>query len=173
MNTTKPNNDPLGVFIEGWGRMGAHWGVGKVMAEIQALLYVSRRPQSLEEMSERLKISRSNVSMNVRALGDLGVVKKVTIPGDRRDYYTADADISLVARRLAAEKKKRELDPALEVVDRAIQLAAVRGEDHPDGDLDFNRLSELKDLLEGISSIFDAFIEESRRDAVEEPVISG
>jgi len=173
MNTNTPIDDPLELFIEGWGRMGAHWGVGKVMAEIQALLYLSREPLSLEDMAERLKISRSNVSMNVRALQDLGVVRKVTVPGDRRDYYCADDDIPRVARRLAAEKKKRELEPAIEVVERAIELAAAGRGPGERRDLDFERLDELKELLDGISAIFDAFIHDAPRDEVEAPITSG
>ena len=103
-----PDN-PLHIFIEGWGRMGTHWGIGKVMAQIHALLFLSTRPMSLEDMSEHLKTSRSNISLNVRALQDLGVVKKVIIPGDRRDYYSAEESIEKVTRGLAAAKKKRKL----------------------------------------------------------------
>jgi DNA-binding transcriptional regulator GbsR (MarR family) len=62
------------IFIEGWGRLGPAWGISKVMAEIYALLYVSEKPLTLEEMSRTLKTSRSNVSMNVRQLLDLSVV---------------------------------------------------------------------------------------------------
>ena len=106
-----PEN-PLDIFIKGWGRMGVYWGVGKVMAEIQALLYVSQHPLGLDEISARLKTSRSNVSLNVRALQGLGVVRKVITPGDRKDYYVAETNLEEVARRLAAVKKRRELDPA-------------------------------------------------------------
>lgn len=145
---------PVDIFVEGWGRLGSRWGVGKVMAEIQALLYLSARPMSLEEMAERLKISRSNISLNVRGLQDLGVVKKVVVPGDRKDYYAAEADVGEVARRLAAEKKRRELDPALGIVREAL-AAAVPGATAAD----VRRLEELERLLDTISRFFDAFID--------------
>jgi DNA-binding transcriptional regulator GbsR (MarR family) len=159
--------NPIDIFIKGWGRMGIYWGVGKVMAEIQALLYLSPRPLCLDEMSGRLKTSRSNVSLNVRALQDLGVVRKVLIPGDRKDYYTAETELGLVARRLAAAKKRRELDPALVVVAGAIDAAnaAANGAAGADqaagnGSVDAERLRNLRELMEKINGIFEMFIDD-------------
>jgi DNA-binding transcriptional regulator GbsR (MarR family) len=145
--------------------MGIYWGVGKVMAEIQALLYLSPRPLCLDEMSKRLKTSRSNVSLNVRALQDLGVVRKVHVPGDRKDYYTAETELGLVARRLAAAKKRRELDPALEVLTRAIEAAnaaavGARETGGGNGAIDAERLSNLRELMEKINGIFEMFIDD-------------
>jgi len=159
-NLKSKTESPLSVFIKSWGRMGVHWGVGKVVAEIQALLYVSRRPLSLDDISERLRTSRSNVSLNVRVLQDLGVARKVHSPGDRKDYYEAETDVQMVARRLAAAKKKREIDPALEILQRALdtledpslQAAAA------DGAFDLERLRELQTLIQRIDEIFNSFI---------------
>ena len=137
--------------------MGTQWGVGKVMAEIQALLFLSPTPLSLEEMSERLKTSRSNISLNVRALQDLGVVRKVIVPGDRKDYYAADGNLGRVVRRLAAKKKKRELDPALRIIDDALRAATASADRSRD---ETHRLLELKVLLGGIAGIFEAFIDD-------------
>jgi DNA-binding transcriptional regulator GbsR (MarR family) len=164
MNSRPQTENLLDTFIKGWGRMGVYWGVGKVTAEIQALLYLSHRPLSLDEMAERLKTSRSNISLNVRILQDLGVVRKVHAPGDRKNYYQADADLPGVARRLAAAKKKRELDPALDVVRRAIEAAnAARSETGggggDGGSANVERLYELKGLIEKIGDVFDAFID--------------
>jgi DNA-binding transcriptional regulator GbsR (MarR family) len=149
--------DPLDIFIKGWGRMGVCWGVGKMMAEIQALLYMSSTPLGLDEMSERLKTSRSNISLNVRALQDLGVVRKVIQPGDRRDYYTAETDLGKVARKLAAAKKKRELDPALDIVTRTLS-AADAGDGAATNGIDAERLRELETLMKKIGGVFEMFI---------------
>jgi DNA-binding transcriptional regulator GbsR (MarR family) len=146
--------------------MGVCWGVGKMMAEIQALLYMSKQPLGLDEMSERLKTSRSNISLNVRALQDLGVVRKVIQPGDRRDYYTAETDLEKVARKLAAAKKRRELDPALEVITRT--LTAANGDDNIGGKtngVDTERLHELEALMKKIGGVFEMFIGDDVDDA--------
>ena len=163
--TQQRTDNPMDVFIKGWGRMGVYWGVGKVMAEIQALLFMSSRPLGLDEMSARLKTSRSNISLNVRALQDLGVVRKIIIRGDRKDYYTAETDVDKVARRLAAVKKKRELDPALDIITRAIDAADAANDDgNPGGGLDsfdLDRLRRLKDLMLRIADIMDMFIDDA------------
>lgn len=161
--TQQQTDNPMDVFIKGWGRMGVYWGIGKVMAEIQALLYMSPRPLGLDEMSERLKTSRSNISLNVRSLQDLGVVKKVMIQGDRKDYYTAEEDIAKVARRLAAVKKKRELDAALDIIKKAMDARASAGDTGEDGGLDTidpERMRRLKDLMEQIGEIMNMFIDD-------------
>ncbi|MDH3215378.1 MAG: transcriptional regulator [Candidatus Krumholzibacteria bacterium] len=164
---------PADIFVEGWGRMGTHWGLGKVMAEIQALLYLSSRPLSLEDMSERLKTSRSNVSLNVRALQDLGVVRKVIIPGDRKDYYAAEEDVARVARRLAVKKKKRELDPAMRIVGEAIAVTQAA----EDGDLqpghastEAEKLYKLRDLLQKIAGVFETFAGDEPAEARSEEI---
>jgi len=143
------------IFIEGWGRLGTTWGISKVMAEIYALLYLSPEPMTLEDMSDKLKTSRSNVSLNVRGLLDLGVVKKVIVRGDRKDYYTSEDDISKVARLLAVAKKKKELDPALEIVEKAFAAAEAEGDER--GFLT-ERLDELKRHMEFVDALFTSFV---------------
>lgn len=150
--------------------MAGAWGISKVMAEIHALLYMSSAPLSLEEMSEKLKTSRSNISINVRSLQDLGVVKKVIIRGNRKDYYTVEEDLIKVARRLVAEKKKRELDTAIEIVDEAIAAAGTQDQNSsPNNDPSlfyFSRFRALKFMMTAISEIFESFIEGNSFEAV-------
>lgn len=142
------------IFIEGWGRLGTTWGISKVMAEIYALLYLSPDPMTLEDMSDKLKTSRSNASLNVRGLVDLGVVKKVIVRGDRKDYYTSEENISKVAKLLAIAKKKKELDPAMEIVEKAFAAAEADNEESFLTD----RLDELKRHMEFVDGLFTAFV---------------
>jgi DNA-binding transcriptional regulator GbsR (MarR family) len=147
------------IFIEGWGRLGTTWGISKVMAEIYALLYLNPEPMTLEEMSGKLKTSRSNISMNVRGLVDLGVVKKVIIRGDRRDYYTAVDDIGKVAKLLAVAKKRKELDPAIEIVNKALDADSAAGAAADEiAEFRTERLAELKKHMEFVSAIFESFV---------------
>ena len=149
MRTRRTTQD---IFIEGWGRLGPAWGISKVMAEIYALLYVSEKPLTLEEMSSTLKTSRSNISMNVRQLLDLSVVHKVIVRGERKDYYTAEDDITKVAKLLALAKKRKELDPAMEIVDTALESARTGGDENT-----ARRMEELKRHMEFVNAIFQAF----------------
>jgi DNA-binding transcriptional regulator GbsR (MarR family) len=140
------------IFIEGWGRLGPAWGITKMMAEIYALLYVSEKPLTLEEMSRTLKTSRSNVSMNVRQLLDLSVVHKVIVRGERKDYYTAEEDITKVAKLLALAKKRKELDPAMDIVLTTLESARGAGDENT-----ARRMEELKRHMEFVNAIFQAF----------------
>lgn len=145
------------IFIEGWGRLGPSWGISKVMAEIYALLYLTTDAMSLDEISEKLKTSRSNVSLNVRALADLGIVRKVVIRGERRDYYAAEDDIGKVAKLLAMAKKRKELDPAMDVVDEALARGASGSGEELDPSA-ADRLHELKRHMDFVNAIFAAFV---------------
>lgn len=157
---TARKTGPQDIFIEGWGRMGPYWGISRVMAEIYAQLYLSDRPLTLEDMSKKLKSSRSNISLNVRGLIELGVVNKVVIRGDRKDYYSAEDNIGKVAKLLAMAKKKRELDPAMEIVDEALAAARPAEQDHgapPDPSM-VEKLEELKRHMDFVNSIFLSFV---------------
>ena len=163
---------PGDIFISAGISKAAAWGINKVMAEIYALLYISKQPLSLEEMSDKLKTSRSNISINVRSLQDLVVVRKVVVRGDRRDYYAAEEDIIKVAKRLAVEKKKRELDPAIEIVEKAI-LAADDPDPatpNPAGDESYaycaDRLKSFLSLMLIVQGVFDSFIDGASRDSL-------
>lgn len=147
------------LFIAGWGRMGPSWGISKMMGEIYGLLYLSPKPQTLEDMSDRLKTSRSNVSVNVRALLELGVVSKVIIRGERKDYYSAESDMAKVAKLLALAKKRKELDPAMEIVEKTLSVA--QGGDSAETEDDrfcAERLGELKRHMDFVNAIFHAFV---------------
>jgi DNA-binding transcriptional regulator GbsR (MarR family) len=169
-NLQSTQNRPLDIFIEGWGRMAGAWGISKVMAEIYALLYLSNRPLCLEEMSEKLKTSRSNISVNVRSLQDLGVARKVLIPGERKDYYIAEEDIVKVAKRLASEKKKKELDPALEIMEKALTAAAEEDQSDRTGDESTifyaERLKALQSLIFIVEGVFNTFIDGASKDTI-------
>jgi DNA-binding transcriptional regulator GbsR (MarR family) len=76
-------------------------GVGTVVAQIYALLYVSLDVLSLDEISEKLKISKSTVSQNIRILESWDAVKNTFVKGSRKDYYEVNPSIiEIILRRL-------------------------------------------------------------------------
>ena len=91
-------------------------------------------------------------------------MKKVMIQGDRKDYYTAEEDIAKVARRLAAVKKKRELDPAFDIIRKAMDARDSAGDAGDGGSdldtIDPDRLLRLKDLMEQIGEVMNMFIDD-------------
>jgi DNA-binding transcriptional regulator GbsR (MarR family) len=103
-------------FIQAWGSLGAQWGINRTMAQIHALLLIAPEALSADEIMEELNISRGNTNMNVRELINWGIVDKVLVPGERKEYFTAEKDIWKVGTAIARERKKRELDPILKIL---------------------------------------------------------
>lgn len=108
-------------FVEHWGMMARAWGINATMGELFALLYISGRDWSAEELQNRLKVSRGNVSMNLRELIAWGVVHKAPRKGERREFYRAESDVWKLFRRILQERRRRELDPTLVALDQAAQ----------------------------------------------------
>lgn len=111
-------------FVHAWGNLGSSWGVNKTMAQIHGLLLISVDSLSTEEVMEELNISRGNANMNIRALIDWGLVFRDTKPGERKEYFYAEKDIWTVARQVARERRKRELEPVLRTLN---QIKDVKG----------------------------------------------
>lgn len=103
-------------FVQTWGALGSQWGINKTMAQIHALLMVAHEPLSMEDIMEELQISRGNASMNLRALMDWGIVYKEYKQGERREFFTAEKDLDELAVKIAQERSKREIKPALKVL---------------------------------------------------------
>jgi DNA-binding transcriptional regulator GbsR (MarR family) len=112
-------------FVASWGAFGTHWGINRTMAQVHALLLVSADPLSQDDLMEQLNISRGNANMNIRELIDWGLVDRIIVPGERKEFFTAEKDIWKVARLIIKERKKRELDPMLKLLD---QLKEVDGD---------------------------------------------
>ena len=100
-------------FIQTWARLGSEWGINRTMAQVHALLLSSTRSLSTEEVMEELSISRGNANMNIRELINWNLVYRETVHGDRKEYFRAEKDIWEVAKRIARERKKREIEPLL------------------------------------------------------------
>jgi len=112
-------------FINSWGAFGTQWGINRTMAQIHALLLVSVHPLTQDEMMEELSISRGNVNMNIRDLIGWGLVDRVIISGERKEYFSAEKDIWKVATQIIKERKKRELDPMIKLLS---QLENIEGD---------------------------------------------
>jgi DNA-binding transcriptional regulator GbsR (MarR family) len=103
-------------FILHWGEMGTNWGVNRSVAQIHALLYLSDRPLHAEEISETLKLARSNVSTALKELQSYSIVRRTHVAGDRRDHFSAETDLWELLMRISAERKRREIDPTIELL---------------------------------------------------------
>ena len=103
-------------FILHWGEMGSEWGVNRSVAQIHALLYLSDKPRHAEDICEKLALARSNVSNGLKELQSYQIVRRVHVEGDRRDHFIADTDLWDMLMKIAAERKRREIDPTIQLL---------------------------------------------------------
>jgi DNA-binding transcriptional regulator GbsR (MarR family) len=142
-------------LIQAWGNLGSSWGLNKTMAQIHALLMVSPKAMSTEEIMEELAISRGNANMNIRALMDWGIVSKVSVPGERKEYFKSEKDVWALARQVARERRKRELEPILKVLR---EVNDVQG-DSTEETKEFKKVvKELKNFAEKSDNLLETFI---------------
>src|SRR6266446_4345295 len=100
-------------FVDLWDTMSSLWGISPTMARIHGLLYITGGARSMDDIMERLTISRGNVSMNLSKLVEWGLVRRVHKRGDRRDYYESLNDVWEMFTLVAAQRKRREIDPII------------------------------------------------------------
>ncbi|MEY3194383.1 MAG: hypothetical protein RIQ78_480 [Bacteroidota bacterium] len=110
-------------FIESWGRLASSWSIPPAMAQMHALLLIAPDPLTAEQVKAQLDISSGNVSMNLRALMEWGLVYRESRVSERKDVYFAEKDMWTVVRQIIINRKKKELEPMLQILD---ELASVQ-----------------------------------------------
>src|SRR5947208_14721088 len=100
-------------FVDLWRTMSSLWGISPTMARIHGLLYITGAALSMDDIMEKLGISRGNVSMNLSKLVEWGLVRRVHKRGDRKDYYESLRDVWEMFTLVANQRKRREIDPIL------------------------------------------------------------
>ena len=107
-------------FVVHWGEMGTKWGINRTVAQIHALLHLSSEPLSAEEITSLLMVARSNVSNSLKELENWGLIKVTHTMGDRKERYECLKDVWEMFRIILDERKKREIDPTLQVLRNCI-----------------------------------------------------
>ena len=118
-------------YVLHWGEMGQRWGVSRSVAQIHALLYLADEPVAADEIAETLGLARSNVSTSLKELIGWELVRLTHLAGDRRDHFTAQQDPWDMLVTIAEGRKRRELDPALAILDECVAEAKADGETTP------------------------------------------
>jgi DNA-binding transcriptional regulator GbsR (MarR family) len=134
-------------FVLHWGDMGSQWGVNRSVSQIHALLYLSERPLTAEEIAAKLGLARSNVSNSIRELMAWNLIRRVPVKGDRRDHFEAETDVWEIAMRIASVRKEREIDPAVDALRACVAEAEGDPKLHPVA------ARRLKDMLAFVESI--------------------
>src|SRR5580704_1301592 len=155
------------LFIRRWGEMGQTWGINRTMAEIHALLYICGTPSCTDDVMERLHISRGNASMSLRSLCDWGIIRRMHKRGERREYFESLSDVWEIFSIIAAERKRREMDPVLETIKQCQRMleepelgkVAARSEA---AQMTRERLKGMQEFVEVTNKIFAQFVTNAR-----------
>jgi DNA-binding transcriptional regulator GbsR (MarR family) len=151
-------------FILHWGEMGQLWGINRTMAQIHALLFISPEHLSANNIMEELQISRGNVSMALRELIAWGIVNRVHIKGERREFYTTEKDVWAMFRIITRERKRREVDPTITVLRESV--ADLNEVPDDEGQYEREQLQNLLDFFETGVTVYDEVEKQNPRSIV-------
>lgn len=146
-------------FISTWGSLGTLWGINKAMAQIQALLFISTKPLSMEEIMEELKISRGNTSMNLRQLMDWGIVTKEIVRGERKEFFTTEKDVQELARIVAKERSRREIKPVIKVLE---DVSSIKDDGTQKTKELIKQTKALKDLTDDLDTLMNKLVNQKQ-----------
>ena len=149
-------------FINTWGALGSEWGINKSVAQVHALLLSSSNPISTDEIMETLVISRGNANMSIRQLIDYGIVYKKHIAGDRKEYFVAEKDVLKWAMKIAIMRKKKELDPVMDILKEL--TVATEKETTDDGKEFHTTVKEIQELTDQLEKIANKVFASNRAD---------
>jgi DNA-binding transcriptional regulator GbsR (MarR family) len=159
-----PLQEAKNLLVRRWGEMGGYWGINRTMAEIHALLFVTREPLCTDDIMEQLKISRGNASMNLRALVDWGLIERVHKLGDRKEYFQADTDVWHMFETIMRERRRREVEPIIATIDhccKAVEQVGVKASTPDTQDIrEFRRrIEDLRRFLATMGTLFELVLE--------------
>lgn len=151
MTETSARNDRLPAAVEEfvlqWGDLGGQWSVNRSVSQIHALLYLSEKPLTAEDIAETLGLARSNVSNSIKELLSWNLIRRAPMRGDRRDHFEAETDVWEIAMRIAAGRKQREIDPALAALQSCMAKAQADTDLSP---VVLKRLKAMHDFTQSI-----------------------
>lgn len=145
-------------FIHSWAEMGPKWGIPRGMAQTHALLMITEKPLSTDDVMQELAISRGNANTNLRALADWGLVRRVFVKGDRKEYFQSEKDVWNMFCRIARERKKREIEPVIQTMQECLEMV---GQDKS-STFFRERVSDVLDLVKTLDYALGKIAEQER-----------
>ena len=111
----------LAVFVDGVRVLGLPPSIG----EIYGLLFISQAPLSLDDLVQRLKISKGSASQGLRTLKSLGAVRETNGNGngERRTYYEPAVELKRLVGGFIREQIRPHLDSGRHKIKRLGEVA--------------------------------------------------
>lgn len=139
-------------ITEGLGQLASYFGFSKVMGQLFGTLMLSPDPLSLDDLMDRLGISKASVSTHMRTMEHMGIVREAWVKDDRRKYYRAESDFWQILTNILSSRELRDVNQALRVLE---ENSAHLQRALPDMDDDQTRLAEY--YIERLDQLQDFF----------------
>lgn len=144
-------------FVEGISQLFYAWGLSKSMGTVFAYLYLTQGPTALDDIAKDLHMSKGNVSLNIREVERLGMVRKIWNKGDRRDFYEVEDNLWKIVRNVSRERQKREFELAVETVRTSLELIPEKSATAK-GKFARKRLKNLGSFLRSVNRIVNGVL---------------
>ncbi len=152
-------------MLDGLGQLSDYFGFSKVMGQMYAAMLLSDKPLCLDDLVERLDISKANASMNMRTLENLGMVRQVWVRGSggRRKFYEAETDFWTIITNILKGREMRDVDRALSVMNANIQrlqsaMPAMGESDQQLAELYVERIAQMQGLFQFAQMMINAIL---------------
>ena len=157
------------------GRLIEFWGFKRNMGRVWSVLYLSPEPLSADDLRKALQLSSGAVSMTLGELSRWGVVRKVWIQGERKDFYAAEVQLWRMISRVFNEREKSEIVRAIDSFEEALATLEKIKKTSPDpqtrarAELQQERITQLLKLAKLGKGLLDALVSTAKIDA--EPLV--
>lgn len=145
-------------FTEGLSQISRFWGFPKGMGAIFGVLYLSPAPLSLDQIVAETGLTKGAISTEIRSLARMGLVHRSTKLGDRKDYYTAEADFYAAIKSILKERQNTEFDRAVGSVRSALSALEENRMNTEEWKFLHARLQALQEFFDAIDSLTKAVI---------------
>jgi len=151
-------------LINAIGEKAEKFGFSRIAGQLEGLLLFSRQPMSLDEMAERLEVSKGSVSTNIRLLERWKVVKKVYHRGARKNYYEIRGSIWEIETEIMSTIVKDEVERVKRIFSNSgDDLKKIKGQNNEESeDIQFleQRFSEIDEYIESAEYLLNLFLKQ-------------
>jgi len=144
-------------MLDGLGQLASYFGFNKIIGQLYAYLLFETEPLSLDQLCERMSLSKAGVSMHMRTLEQLGMVRQAFVKGEhrRKKFYEAETDLWQIIRNLLSVREKREIDRTLNILRaNVVRLKQIQTGQKDQDDHTYNRASVFLERIEMLEALF-------------------
>lgn len=151
-------------MMEGLGQLADYFGYNRLLGQLYGALLFSPEPLSLDDLVDLLAKSKASVSMNMRTLEQLGLVREVWVRDTRKKYYEAESDLWKALTNVLRSREMRDVDRALEILNtntRNLRVASPQMDDEQKKVADhyMERMEQLQDFFRLAQVVLNSLME--------------